>query len=200
MRITIFPKNEKVYSSNVYLLRGDFNNIKDVNTLIDTGGDDSVLEELEKINTGAGKRAVEQIILTHDHFDHTIGTKFVKARYDSKVLSFKKTKYTDKIVQNNDIIKVGDQQAQIIHIPGHSHDSICIYVPNEKVLFSGDSPMQIGSFHGKLIPEFIKAFEYLALLNIETIYPGHGEIIQNGKQVIKQSLQNIRLNIWREKK
>ncbi|MEA1972939.1 MAG: MBL fold metallo-hydrolase, partial [Candidatus Cloacimonadota bacterium] len=94
MRITKFPKNEKTYSSNVYLIRGDFNSIKDVNTLIDAGGDDSILAEIEKINTGTGKKEIEQIIFTHDHFDHTIGAKFVKEKYKSNVLSFSKTKYT----------------------------------------------------------------------------------------------------------
>lgn len=200
MRITKFPKNEKTYSSNVYLIRGDFNSIKDVNTLIDAGGDDSILAEIEKINTGTGKKEIEQIIFTHDHFDHTIGAKFVKEKYKSKVLSFSKTKHTDKVVKNNEIVKVGDQKAQIIYIPGHSNDSICIFVPNEKALFSGDSAMIIGENHGTFIPEFIKAFEYISLLNIETIYPGHGEVIHNGNQVIKQSLQNIKANIWRKNK
>ena len=35
MRVTLFKKNPKVYSCNVYLVRGDWNAIDDVNTLID---------------------------------------------------------------------------------------------------------------------------------------------------------------------
>ena len=71
MRVYRFPKNEQIYSSNVYLIRGDFNRLSDINTLIDTGGDDSVLEKIETINTGVGKKAVEQIInLFFYKFEH----------------------------------------------------------------------------------------------------------------------------------
>ncbi len=61
----------KIYTSNVYLLTGDWNCIQDVNTLVDVGRDPSVIDEIYQASTGVGKTKVEKVILTHNHYDHT---------------------------------------------------------------------------------------------------------------------------------
>ncbi|MFH0999163.1 MAG: MBL fold metallo-hydrolase [Pseudomonadota bacterium] len=67
--VPILGKNN-VYSSNVYTVMGDWKRIEDVNTLVDVGNDPSIIEVIGKMNMGVGKSKVEQVILTHDHFDH----------------------------------------------------------------------------------------------------------------------------------
>ena len=75
MKVTLLKKNPNIYTCNAYLVRGNWNAISDVNTLIDIGTDSYIYEELQTISTGVGKRRVEQVILTHEHFDHASGLK-----------------------------------------------------------------------------------------------------------------------------
>jgi glyoxylase-like metal-dependent hydrolase (beta-lactamase superfamily II) len=73
MKVIQLKKSDKVYSCNSYLILGDWNHIEDLNSVIDPGTDDFVLDEIEHLSTGCGKVAVEQVILTHNHFDHSGG-------------------------------------------------------------------------------------------------------------------------------
>ena len=88
MRVDNLIPFAKNYSSNAFLLRGDFNALADLNTLTDTGRDEMLFENIETINTGLGKKAIDQIILTHCHYDHTGLLNKLKANYGSKVYAY----------------------------------------------------------------------------------------------------------------
>ena len=68
MKVICLKRNSMKYTCNAYLILGSWNSLQDTNTLIDVGIDASIINEIEKINTGVGKRPVEQIIITHEHF------------------------------------------------------------------------------------------------------------------------------------
>ena len=70
MKILNLTTDSKIYTSNVYLITGTWNAIDDVNTLIDVGRDPSVIDKINSASTGVGKRRVEQVVLTHGHYDH----------------------------------------------------------------------------------------------------------------------------------
>lgn len=192
MRITKIRTNEKVYSSNVYLIRGEFNGLKDVNTLVDTGGDGSIVDEIKKINTGAGKTPVAQIVLTHTHFDHTGGVKALKAEYNLKILACSREEYVDVVLKNGDIIFMGDRQFEVIHTGEHSQDSICLYGWEDRVLFSGDVPVDIKSSNGSYSRYFLSVLERLATFRIDVIYPGHGDPLHGGAKTILKTLENVK--------
>ena len=71
MKIINLTENSTVYTSNVYLVLGSWNSLSDVNTLFDVGRDPNILEILNNTSTGFGKKRVEQVVLTHSHYDHT---------------------------------------------------------------------------------------------------------------------------------
>lgn len=193
MRITLLKKNPKIYSSNAYLARGNWNAIDDVNTLIDVGTDGYLLDELQTISTGVGKRRVEQVILTHEHFDHTGGLKHVIARYRPKVYAYSKIKGVDEVLRDGKILKVGDSYCQILHTPGHSHDSICVFCPDDGILFSGDTSLNIKTPGGAYGAEYVRALERLSELNIRAIYSGHdAPMTENVMDMIKNTLENVK--------
>ena len=87
---------------------------------------------------------LEHIILTHYHFDHVLGVPRLKEEtnakvmihgLDAKFLDFK----PDKLLKDNDIIDLGNCSLKVIHTPGHTPGSICLYEPKSKSLFSGDT-------------------------------------------------------------
>lgn len=192
MRIDSLLTNPQKYSSNTYLIRGDFNSLNDKNSLIDTGADDYIIDEIEKINTGAGKKRVEQVILTHNHFDHTGGLKYIKDQYNPLVFAFSEAQYVDRILKNGDIIKLGDKNFEIIYCPEHSNDSICLYSWEDKILFSGDVNIAIINQGGEYSKGFMKTIEKLIFLGVEKIFPGHGKPILNGTEVLERTLKIIK--------
>lgn len=193
MRVTLLKNHPTVYSCNVYYIRGDWNRIDDVNTLIDCGTNDFILEEISTLNGGLGKKRVEQVILTHEHFDHSGGLKWIKELYNPPSYAYVKLNNIDYILRDGKELQIGDKFAKILHTPGHSHDSICIFEPESKTLFSGDTPLVIRSTGGTYTLGFIDVLKRLISLDIEIIYPGHGEpITENATDILKHTLENVR--------
>lgn len=193
MRVTILKNNPKVYSCNVYYIRGDWNKIDDVNTMIDVGTDGFVIDELETISAGVGKKRVDQIIITHEHFDHAGGLKRFRELYHPKVYSHTKLDHSDLYIADGAKIQIGDREAVVMHTPGHSNDSICIYCEEEQVLFSGDTALSIKTPGGTYTMEFVDVLERLAALKIKTIYSGHDSpVTKNANEIILNTLRNVR--------
>lgn len=183
----------KIYSCNVYLVRGDWNAIGDVNTLIDVGSDPAVSDRLRAMPTGVGKKPVEQVILTHGHFDHATLLPAIREAFDPMVYAHSAFVGVEGILEDGQTLSCGDRIFEVIYTPGHSSDSICLYCERDSVLFTGDLPVVIRSTDGSYEPAFVRALERLCRKNVETIYFGHGEPVPGGgKALICASLDNVR--------
>ncbi|MDY6875186.1 MAG: MBL fold metallo-hydrolase [Chloroflexota bacterium] len=182
-----------IYSSNVYLIRGDWNAIEDVNTLIDVGNDPAVIERIRATPTGVGKKAVEQVILTHGHFDHTALLPAIREAFDPVVYAHSMFVNADRILKDGQTLRCGDRMFKVIHTPGHSSDSICLYCEEDGVLFVGDTPVLIRSSDGSYEEDFVHALERLCRQDVRAIYFGHGDpVTDGGKALMCISLENVR--------
>lgn len=194
MKIINLSNHDKIYTSNVYLITGDWNKLSDINTLIDVGRDPSIFEKIDNTSTGVGKKRIEQIVLTHSHYDHATLLPVMKKRYNPK--SFAASPLLpgiDVILKGGEKLKIADREFEVIYTPGHSNDSICLYCEKEKVLFAGDTPLIIRTQNGTYEDQYIQAFEYIAKKDIETIYFGHGEPLKiNCRKILLDSLNNAK--------
>ena len=173
---------------------GTWNAIEDMNTLVDVGRDPQIIEIIKQTHTGLGKPKVNQVILTHTHYDHASMLPQIRQRFRPTVFAYSHfLDGVDKYVNDMDTIKMGDEICEIIYSPGHSHDSICVYCETNGILFSGDTPILIHTKDGTYENGFIDALEKIANKNIEIIYPGHGHPIdKNCNALIQQTLSNVR--------
>lgn len=195
MKVVNLTQESAVYTSNVYLVTGSWNRMSDVNTLVDVGMDERVIERINAASTGFGKHKVEQIVLTHSHFDHTGMLGRVKQEFHSTAYAFSNLlEGVDHLLADGDNIKMGDCVFEVIHITGHSSDSICLYGRKEKVLFAGDTPLVIRSRGDEYPREFTEALERLSQDPIETIYFGHGGPLKGDCNfLIRQTIRNIEI-------
>lgn len=192
MKIIVLKSNPNLYSGNSYFVLGSWNKLSDLNTLVDTGTDGYIINEIENTYTGVGKVKVNNIILTHNHFDHAGGTSFVIEKYSSKLYAATKVDKLERLLVDGETILIGDEYFEVLFTPGHSSDSICLYNKKEKVLFSGDTCLRINSTDGSHTEEYINTMERLAKLEIKVIYPGHGKpITEEPMKLIKNSLINM---------
>ncbi len=193
MKVTLLNRNNRVYSSNAYLVQGDWNRLEDVNTLIDAGTDESILEELERSNVGVGKKKVERLILTHNHFDHTGNLSVIKKMYQPTVYAFHEDEHVDVVLKDGQVLQIGDREIEVIHVPMHSSDSICLYCREEGTLFSGDTPLRVLSAGGSYTKEFIKVIERLNNLDISVVYSGHDAPSRKGiKEMLRNTIKNVK--------
>ena len=175
MRVMLLENSGRMYSSNVYLVLGDWSRVSDVNTLVDVGRDPVVMDSLAKAPTGVGKRAVEQVVLTHGHYDHVELLGVVREQFQPTVCAFRgAVEGVDRVLRGGDELKAGDGVFEVLHTPGHSSDSICLYGPEDGVLFAGDTPLLVQSGDGTYEEYFAAALENICSRNVRVIYFGHG--------------------------
>lgn len=194
MRITNLTEKSSTYTSNVYFVRGSWNSIDDLNTLVDVGRDPGIIAGIDAISGGVGKKKIDQVILTHSHYDHASLLPVIKKIYNPAVSAFSPhLDGVDFLLREGEKMKIGDSIFEVIHIPVHSSDSVCLYCEEEGVLFSGDTPMIIRSPDEIYDARFVEMMEKLYSTNIQKIYPGHGDPISEGcKEMIFVSLVNIK--------
>jgi len=174
MRILRMENSGRVYTSEVYLVLGSSNRLEDVNTLVDVGQDPVVLTSLREAPTGVGKWAVEQVVLTHSHSDHCALLAKIRELYHPRVYAFAPGNGVDYLLRDADCIRMGDEYFEVIHTPGHSSDSICLYNKTRGILFAGDAPLLVGSPEQTHEAGFLKALERLCARDVREIYFGHG--------------------------
>ncbi len=142
------------------------------------------------------------ILLTHGHFDHTMGVDYLVERYDIPVYALDKERETIESSAANlstlfsaagihsdteityfsegDVLEFAGLSFETLWIPGHSVGGCCYYLRSDNVIFSGDN-LFYGSVGRSDLPggsmsAMINGIkEKLFALPDETmVYPGHG--------------------------
>jgi len=193
MRITILHGNPENYSCNAYMVRGNTNEPEDVNSLVDVGLDGSICDDVQDLCTGIGKKKVGLVVLTHNHYDHAAGLGAVVARYHAQVCAFAPAMDIDTQLRDGQTLRLGDREFEVLHTPGHSDDSICLYCAEERTLFAGDMPLDVKTPGGIYPGELLASLERIATLDVATVYPGHGSPITAGvPELLRRTIRNVR--------
>ena len=152
--------------------------------VVDPGTDaDSVL-------AAVGDREIIAVICTHGHAAHVAAALDVAARDESPVALHPKDRMlwrethrdTDPEIEMEDggIFEVADVSLEVIHTPGHSPGSVCLYSEELEAVFSGDCLIGTGPApHEGEYPNFpaqLSAIgEHLLTLPADTrVLSGHG--------------------------
>lgn len=151
--------------------------------------------------------SVECILNTHGHFDHVGANKKIREATnaplmihaaDQPMLSFLRqtaaqfglsaedSPQPDKLLQDGDILSVGDIRIQVIHTPGHTPGGVSLYTPD--VVFVGDTLFagSIGrtDFPGGDYDTLIRSIQkrLFPLGDHVTVYCGHGPETTIGRE------------------
>jgi glyoxylase-like metal-dependent hydrolase (beta-lactamase superfamily II) len=95
--------------------------------------------------------------------------------YCSKCYAVKRAPAT-RILEDGDIIDLGNRQFEVIHTPGHSPGGIALYERATEILFSGDivydGPLIEDTYHSNLA-DYIASMERLMTLPVRLVHGGH---------------------------
>ena len=177
-------EDSKLYTSNVFFILGEWNTIDDTNTLVDVGADPIAIKKLQEMNTGLGKRKVDQVIITHSHSDHAAILPAIIDAFNPKVYGFNiHMKGITNPLRDGEILRIGEKMFEVIHITTHSCDSVCLFCEEDGILFTGDTNFPLEFENQSLRDENALAVSRLQRKVITKIYPGHGAVQHfNGKK------------------
>lgn len=181
-------------STNTYLVKN-----QDTGELLIIDPADAARRIQEKIGQMEGRPAA--ILLTHGHFDHMLAADALRSAYDIPVYAciqeknlLKNARYNlsaswasphvmeaDRYLADGETFREAGFEIRLLHTPGHTEGSCCYYLPEEAVLFSGDT-LFAGSVGRTDFPtssgaDMRKSLQrLLSELPADTrVCPGHGE-------------------------
>jgi len=161
------------------------------------------------------RAGVQYVILTHYHADHTYGAylfpeadvvahahcRELLAEVGMPALEVTKAEVPeleDVVLRLPDItfedgevsLRVGKKVMSLIHAPGHTQDSIMVYVEDDRVLFAADTVMPVPSIVDGDVAALRASLERVVELPVENMVQGHGEVILRGEvnDVVQASL------------
>jgi glyoxylase-like metal-dependent hydrolase (beta-lactamase superfamily II) len=181
LKVFNLTENPTTYTCNVFFVQGEFNSLDNMNTIIDIGRDKVIFEKFDELSKGVGKKLIDQIVLTHNHYDHTSLLKTVKDIYSPKVYAYSSyLKGVDILVKGGESILIGDKLFEVIHTPGHTQDSICLYCSENGYIFVGDTAVILKSSNWSFEENYVRSMEYLCKKNVSKIFFGHGPPMESG--------------------
>lgn len=80
------------------------------------------------------------------------------------------------VVEEGDVVDLGDRSFEVLHIPGHSPGSIGLWEAATGILFSGDAVYDgplLDNIEGADIADYIKTMERLRTLPVTVVHGGH---------------------------
>jgi hydroxyacylglutathione hydrolase len=209
--------SDPAYDSNMFLVTSE------APILIDTGTGLSPEGCIDSISKFIEVRSIDRIVLTHRHIDHVGGAKSLSEACDAVLYASRDEtpsllsgdqgttaasmfgkrleKLDVKAIDYGEDIRIGQEKLSVIHTPGHTKGSICLYEESTKSLFSGDTVFSHGGvgrwdFPTGNLDQLIESVRKLSKISVENLYPGHGPIVRRNAHLhIEASLRS--LNVYR---
>jgi hydroxyacylglutathione hydrolase len=168
-------------------------------------------DDIEDVLAVVGKHnlQVKQLVITHAHIDHVGGAMKLRARTGAPIL-LNQNDYAllkmldvqatwigmddpgkveiDRSITSGETLSAGSHAAQVLHTPGHTEGSICLYFAPEQKLIAGDTLFagSIGrtDLPGGSMQKIMRSLHdtLLALPDDTVVVPGHGALTTIGEE------------------
>jgi len=163
--------------------------------VIDPGMHDEA--HLERILAIAGG-AIESVVCTHSHPDHSPGAAELRTRTGARVYGlpaprdpYQDPSYAPDVeLRDGELVGNRDLRLRVVATPGHVSNHACLLLEDEGLLFTGDHLMQGATV--VIIPPEGSMRDYLASLRrlqhmpVTSLAPGHGSVIPEAQAEISR--------------
>jgi glyoxylase-like metal-dependent hydrolase (beta-lactamase superfamily II) len=199
------------YTSNIYVIRGDYL------TIVDPGNDYTGFMDLFKLD--CRPEDIKKIVLTHGHRDHCMGAFELLRAYPELAANggfelilhpdtpaelkevVKKFGCRITEVQGGETLELSGQEWEVMYTPGHTIDGLSFYHAPSKTAFTGDMAMPHAMAEpdhnaGGRLDHYLFGIKVLLQKDIANLLPGHGlPVASLGNRVVEQTYESLLLKI-----
>ena len=153
--------------------------------VVDPGPDDAAhLRRVVGQLTAAGQQ-VAQILLTHHHSDHSAGAARLAALTGAPVLAADPAyRLGDTGLGPGDVLTAAGCEVAVVATPGHTRDSVCLLLPADGALLTGDTVLGRGTTviaQDGSLADYLGSLDRLRALadeaRLQVLLPGHGPLL-----------------------
>jgi glyoxylase-like metal-dependent hydrolase (beta-lactamase superfamily II) len=153
--------------------------------VVDPGPDDEEhLRRVVGLLDGAGQRAA-QILLTHGHSDHSAGAARLAALTGAPVLAADPAfRLGETGLGPGDVLAAAGCEVRVVATPGHTPDSVCLLLPADGALLTGDTVLGRGTTviaQDGSLADYLGSLDRLRALadaeRLRVLLPGHGPLL-----------------------
>ena len=160
--------------------------------VVDPGPDDEGhLQRIRAVVADRGQR-VAGIVLTHRHIDHSAGAPRLAELTGASVRAVDPSqRLGSEGLAAGDVLDSSGCELRVIATPGHTDDSVCLHLPADNVVLTGDTVLGRGTAviadDGSL-SDYLDSLRRLRALTEQTglsaLLPGHGPLLANPDGVL----------------
>ncbi len=144
-------------------------------------------DHLAALVKALGPMAVGLVLVTHSHADHFGGARKFAERQGAGLAM-----HPD--LGDGDVVHVGKLSLTALHTPGHAPDHLVFWMPEDRVLFSGDLILGRGSsmvtYPEGDVAAYLRSLERVAELRPRTLFPGHWDPVTEAAAKIEEYRQH----------
>jgi len=153
--------------------------------VVDPGPDDEGHLRRVRDQVAAAGQTVARILLTHSHPDHSAGAAALAAMTGAPVLAADPAhRLGDEGLPPGGTVTAGRCEIAVVATPGHSRDSVCLHIPADHALLTGDTVLGLGTTviagDGSLA-DYLASLDRLRALTgqagLKALLPGHGPLL-----------------------
>jgi len=162
--------------TNTWLLSDD-----KVVAVIDPGPDDE--RHLSALQKTIGGMPVGVVLVTHSHADHLELAERFAGLHHARV-----SRHPE--LGDGDVVRIGAMSLVALHTPGHAPDHLAYWLPDDRVLFTGDLVLGRGSsmvtYPEGDVAAYLRSLERVAGLGPRILFPGHWEPVMEALSKIAE--------------
>ncbi|MFT4010274.1 MAG: MBL fold metallo-hydrolase [Nocardioidaceae bacterium] len=176
--------------TNTWVLRADGRSV-----VVDPGPLDA--GHLDAVRAAAGDIAA--VLLTHGHEDHSEAARSFAESVGCGVRALDPAhRLGDEGLRDGDVVAVDGLEVHVVGTPGHTSDSLCFVLPQERAVLTGDTVLGRGTTvvahpDGKL-GAYLDSLQRLHALaearEIQRVLPGHGPVIDDARAALDYYLSH----------
>ena len=96
---------------------------------------------------------------------------------------------------DGDELKVGSLTLEVVHTPGHTLGSVCLYLREERALFTGDTALGLGTVAISPPPYgdmalYLQSLERLKGYDCALLLPGHGQAVHDVPRKLQELIDH----------